>query len=159
MRKRLGLSVSVIGFALMVGGVSGLIAAYPAGWLTDRLGRKAVIVPATIMTGVSMGLFCFAPSYGWFLMACIVWGVASSVGGTAPSAYAADSAPAGMNAAAMSTFRMTGDAGYMVGPIALGVMADLYGPNTAIGVSALLLLVVGATFALFAPETHRGRAS
>ena len=157
--ERLGLSVSVIGFALMVGGVSGLIAAYPAGWLTDRLGRKAVIVPATIMTGVSMGLFCFAPSYGWFLMACIVWGVASSVGGTAPSAYAADSAPAGMNAAAMSTFRMTGDAGYMVGPIALGVMADLYGPNTAIGVSALLLLVVGATFALFAPETHRGRAS
>ena len=157
--ERLGLSVSVIGFALMLGGVTGLIAAYPAGWLTDRLGRKAVIVPATVMTGVSMALFSFAPSYSWFLAACIVWGVSSSVGGSAPSAYAADSAPPGMNAAAMSTFRMTGDAGYMVGPIALGVMADLYGPDAAIGVSAVLLLIVGAAFAMFAPETHRGRAS
>src|SRR6185503_2855104 len=106
---------------------SGLFAAYPAGWLTDRFGRKAVIVPATVMTGVSMLLFCFAPSFAWFTVACIVWGVASSVGGAAPAAYAADSAPPGMNAAAIGTFRMTSDAGYVIGPLALGLMADVYG--------------------------------
>ena len=154
----LGLSVGAIGFALMVGSVCGLIAAYPAGWLADRFGRKAVIVPATVMTGVSMLLFCVAPGYGWFMAACIVWGVASSIGGAAPAAYAADSAPPGMNAAAMSTFRMTGDAGYVFGPLALGLIADLYGPVTALLASAGLLVLVGAAFAVIAPETYRGAA-
>ena len=155
---RLGLSVAAIGFALMVGSVSGLFAAYPAGWLTDRFGRKAVIVPATVITGASMLLFCFASSYAWFVAACIVWGIASSVGGTAPAAYVADSAPPGMNAAAMSTFRMTSDAGYVIGPLALGLIADLHGPVAALVVAASLLALVGATFAVVAPETHRSRA-
>src|SRR5690606_30962509 len=44
---RLGLSVTAIGFGLMLGSVSGLFASYPAGWLADRYGRKAVIVPVT----------------------------------------------------------------------------------------------------------------
>ena len=38
------------------------------------------------------------------------------MGGAAPAAYAADSAPPGMNAAAIGAFRMTGDAGYVIGP-------------------------------------------
>ena len=155
----LGLSVGAIGFALMLGSVCGLIAAYPAGWLADRFGRKAVIVPATMMTGVSMLLFCVAPTYAWFIAACILWSVASSVGGAAPAAYAADSAPPGMNAAAMSTFRMTGDAGYVIGPLALGVIADIYGPVTALVVAASLIVLVGAAFAVMAPETYRGRAA
>ena len=154
----LGLTTGAIGFALMVGSVCGLVAAYPAGSLADRFGRKTVIVPATVMTGVSMLLFCFAPTYAWFVAACIAWGVASSVGGSAPAAYAADSAPPGMNAAAMSTFRMMGDAGYVIGPLALGLVADIWGPVTALLVSAFLLVAVGAAFALIAPETHRGHA-
>jgi MFS family permease len=59
----LGLSVAEIGFAMMVSGVCGLVAAYPAGWLADHLGRKPVIVPSTLLTGMSMVMFCFAPSY------------------------------------------------------------------------------------------------
>jgi DHA1 family multidrug resistance protein-like MFS transporter len=154
---QLGLSVTALGFAMMLGSVSGLLAAYPAGWLTDRLGRKAVIVPATVMTGASMMLFCFASSYSWFVAACIVWGVASSVGGAAPAAYAADSAPPGMNASAMSIFRMTGDAGYVIGPLALGLIADVWGPITALVVSAALIIGIGVAFAIAAPETYSGR--
>ena len=155
--EQLGLSVAAVGFALMLGSVAGLIAAYPAGWLTDRFGRKAVIVPANIFTGLSMVLYCLAPNYGWFIAAAIAWGTASSIGGAAPTAYAADSAPPGMNAAAMSTFRMLGDAGYVIGPIALGLLADGYGTVVALATAAALLVMVGLVFALLAPETHRGQ--
>ena len=156
--ERLHLSVSAIGFALMLGSVCGLFAAYPAGWLADRYGRKAVIVPATVMTGVSMLLFCFVPSFAGFTAASIVWGIASSVGGSAPAAYAADQAPSGMNAAAMSIFRMTGDAGYMLGPLVLGLIVDIWGPVEAIVAASVALVLAGAGFALIAPETHRGQA-
>jgi DHA1 family multidrug resistance protein-like MFS transporter len=153
----LGLSVGAIGFALMLGSICGLFAAYPAGWLADRFGRKVVIVPATLMTATSMVLFCVAPNYGWFIAAAIVWSVASSVGGAAPATYAADSAPLGMNATAMSAFRMTADAGYVIGPLLLGLIADLYGPVVSLLSAAFLLLLVGALFALLAPETHPRR--
>jgi MFS family permease len=154
--ERLSLSITAIGFALMVGSLCGLAAAYPTGWLTDRFGRKAVIVPSTILTGASMLLFCFAPSYTWFVAAAIVWGVASSVGGTAPAAYAADSAPPGMNAAAVSVYRMMGDAGYVIGPLFLGMIVDHYGAIASLVLAAGLIVVVGAAFALLARETYSG---
>jgi hypothetical protein len=62
-----------------------------------------------------------------------------------------------MNAAAMGVFRMTADAGYVIGPLALGLLADLYGGVTALAVAALLIVLVGMAFALFAAETYRGR--
>jgi MFS family permease len=153
---RLGLSVAEIGFGMALGSVFGLLAAYPSGVLVDRFGRKAVIVPTTLISGVSMLLFMLAPSYLWFLGGCVVWGVAASVGGTAPAAYAADSAPPGMNAAAMSTFRMVGDLGYVIGPIMLGLVVDVQGPQTALLLSAAISVTVGLLFLKFAPETYRG---
>ena len=156
---QLGLSVGAIGTAMMLGSVFGLGAAYPAGSVADRLGRKPVIVAATVMTGASMLLFALAGSYAAFLAASIVWGVASSVGGAAPAAYAAESAAPGMNAAAMSLYRMTADAGYVIGPLALGLIADVHGPNAALFVSATLLVLAGAAFALVAPETYRSKAA
>ena len=156
---QLGLSVGAIGTAMMLGSLFGLAAAYPAGTLADRFGRKPVIVAATLLTGASMLLFAFAGSYAAFVAASIVWGVASSVGGAAPAAYAADSAVPGMNAAAMSLYRMTADAGYVIGPLALGLMADAHGPIAALLVSATLLVLAGAAFALVAPETYRSKAA
>lgn len=154
---RLGLSVTAIGFALAVGTVVGLLAAYPGGMLTDHFGRKAVIAPATVISGLSMLMFCFAPSYAWFMAASVAWGVASSIGGAAPSVYAADSAPPGLNATTMSLFRMTGDIGYIAGPLLLGLLSDGFGPATALVAAAGLLVSAGVVFAAFAPETYRGR--
>ncbi len=151
----LGLAVSEIGFALMVGSVSGLLASYPAGALTDRYGRKTVIVPTTIISGAAMALFAFSDTYWIFLAAAILWGIASTVSGSAPTAYAADSAPPGMNAAAIGTYRAAGDAGYVVGPFALGAIVDFYGALPALIVAAVSMTVAGIAFALFAPETFR----
>ena len=154
---RLGLSVAEIGGGLALGSVIGVSVAYPAGMLVDRFGRKAVIVPATLLAGFSLLMFCFAPSYSWFTAACVLWGVAMSVGGSAPVAYAADLAPPGMNATAMSAYRMVSDFGYVVGPIALGLVVDGYGTITALVTAAGLTILVGLAFRLFAAETHRAR--
>ncbi|MDE0944073.1 MAG: MFS transporter [Alphaproteobacteria bacterium] len=155
---RMGLSVAQIGIGMAAGSIFGLLAAYPTGVLVDRFGRKTVIVPATLISGASMLLFMAAPNYYWFIFACVVWGIAASVGGTAPAAYAADSAPPGMNAAAMSTFRMVGDIGYVVGPIALGLIVDAQGAETALVVTAALSVGIGMVFLKFAPESYSGSA-
>ena len=156
-REELSLTPSEIGFGMALGSVLGLMVAYPSGVLVDRYGRKAIIVPATMLTGVSLLIFCFAPSYFWFVVASIVWGIASAVAGAAPAAYAADTAPAGMNASAMSTYRMLADLGYVVGPIALGLTVDWYGASIALIVAASLKISMSALFARYAPETYASR--
>ncbi|HKX01795.1 MAG TPA: MFS transporter [Methylomirabilota bacterium] len=154
-RDRLALDPDRIGFGLALASVVGLALAYPAGVLVDRYGRKIIIVPSTILSGVSLVLFLTAPTYAWFLIACAAWSVAMGISGAAPAAYAADTAPGGMNAAALSTYRMLADLGYVVGPIALGLAADLAGASAALASAAVMLAAVALLFARFAPETYR----
>ena len=154
-RDRLGLTTDRIGFGMALASIVGLALAYPAGVMVDRYGRKIVIVPATVMSGLSLVVFVFAPTYAWFLAACVVWSIAAGIGGAAPAAYAADVAPPGMNAAAMSAYRMVGDLGYVVGPVVLGVATDLVGADATLAATAVLLVLVAVLFARVAPEVYR----
>ncbi|HEX7786794.1 MAG TPA: MFS transporter [Methylomirabilota bacterium] len=154
-RDRLALDPDRIGFGLALASVVGLALAYPAGVLVDRYGRKIIIVPSTVLSGVSLLVFLFASGYDWFLVGCAAWSIAMGISGAAPAAYAADSAPGGMNAAALGTYRMLADLGYVVGPLALGVAADLAGVDATLAATAVLLTVVALAFARFAPETYR----
>lgn len=154
-RDRLALGADRIGFGLALASVVGLVLAYPAGILVDRYGRKSVIVPATAAAGLAMLVFLGATSYGGFLTGCVAWSVAVGVSGAAPAAYAADVAPPGMNAAAMSSYRMLSDLGYVVGPIALGVLTDVLGADAALATGAALMLLAAGLFAWCAPETYR----
>lgn len=156
--ERLGLQADQIGLGLMMISIIGLLLAYPSGWLVDRFGRKVVIVPAGIISGLAMLVFAFAPSYLWFIAGCFTWSCASGISGAAPAAYAADMAPPGMNAVAMSGYRMLADFGYVVGPLVIGLMSDLLSPNTALYATSVGLVAIAILFALRAPETYRVRA-
>ena len=111
-------------------------------------------MPSTLVTGVSMVLFCYAPSFAWFIAASIVWSIAMSISIAAPAAYAADSAPRENAAAAMSTYRMTADAGYIIGPPGIGLLADITSPATALVSASVVLISIGAIFAVTSPETR-----
>lgn len=154
-RDRLSLSATEIGAGFALGSILGLFVTYPAGMLVDRLGRKAVIVPATFLIGVSMLCFSFAPDYAWFLTACAVWGMAITASASAPAAYAADAAPRGMNAAAMGSYRMLSDVGYVAGPVLLGWLGDTGGLDLPLWSAAAALFVMAALFGWYAPETAR----
>lgn len=154
-QERLSLSATQIGLGFALGSIVGLILTYPSGALADRYGRKSVIVPATVFTGVSMLSFSLAPDYAWFLAAAMIWGGAVAASGAAPAAYAADSAPPGANAAAMSSYRMVSDTGYVIGPILLGWLGDLYGLDAPLWVSAVALVGIAVLFGALAAETHR----
>lgn len=150
---KLGLSAGQVGAGFAMASILGLLASYPAGALADRFGRKWVIVPATLVNGGSMAVFALVPSLTGFLAACALWGVASAVSGAAPAAYAADTAPPGMNAIAMSSFRMLADLGYVIGPIALGLLADLHSTEFALSFAGVLTVSAALLFAKYAPET------
>jgi MFS transporter, DHA1 family, multidrug resistance protein len=157
--KEIGLTPDQIGLGLGMVSIVGLVLVYPSGVLVDRFGRKSVIVPSTILSGVSMLAFMVADGFGPFMVASIFWAIATGISGAAPGAYAADVAPPGMMASAMGLYRALSDIGYVVGPLALGGVSDIASPDAALIVTAALLFTVGTTFALRARETLPGRTA
>jgi multidrug resistance protein len=152
-KDKLGLGPDTIGLGLGMISIVGLVLAYPSGAVVDRFGRKAVIVPAAMITGVACLVYATAPGVAWFLTASAVWSIASGIGGAAPAAYAADTAPSDMTASALGTYRTISDFGYVVGPLTLGLVSDLGSPDAALYLCAAMLFVSGLVFARFAPET------
>jgi hypothetical protein len=52
----------------------------------------------------------------------------------------------------MTAYRMTADAGYVVGPPGLGLLADFTSPTVAIISASAVLVAIGAIFAVTPPE-------
>lgn len=149
----LGLTPAQIGLGLSMISFVSLAFVVPSGILVDKLGRKPVIVPASILSGIGFLLFIVADNYGMFLFACFVWSCAGGFAGGAPGAYAADMAPAGMNAAAMGLYRALMDVGYVIGPLAIGLMADRGSIDSALLITGILVVATAILFAIFAPES------
>lgn len=156
-RDQMGLKPDQIGIGLGLISIMGLLLVYPSGAMVDRFGRKSVIVPATILTGIAMLGYGVASSFGGFLVCSLIWSAASGISGAAPAAYAADVAPEGMMAPTMGLYRSLADAGYVVGPLTLGMVADGFSPNAALAVTAVLLVLSALLFGFRAPETVRRR--
>lgn len=154
-KNALDLSASQIGMGLALASLGALAAGIPAGILVDRYGRKAVIVPATIVSGVAMSSFALAPDLIWFVVSCLFWALATGMASSAPAAYAADTAPSSMTAAAMSMYRTFADLGYIVGPLTLGFVADTAGVPAGLYGTAVILVICAIIFAVFAPEHYR----
>ncbi len=153
----MGLTTGQIGLGLGMNSLMSVLLAYPSGWLTDRFGRKAVIVPSTILTGASLLLFAAADGFPGYVFAALIWGTAGGISSSAPAAYAADLAPPGRSAWLLSRYRTFADAGYVAGPLLLGLIAYAASPVAALWACAALLVVAGATFGLRAPETLPAR--
>ena len=53
---------------------------------------------------------------------------------------------------------MIGDAGYVLGPLVVGLMVDFGNTTTALMVCAVMMVVSAVAFAVCAPESHQGNA-
>ncbi len=60
-----------------------------------------------------------------------------------------------MRGVTMGLYRTFGDAGFVIGPVALGGLADLTGFGPALTFNAMVLVSIAVLFAIFARETLR----
>ena len=156
-REVVHLTASQIGYTLFTVNALNVATIYFSGMLADRIGRKPVIAPATLIGGAGIALFAFSHSFEMFLLSAALWGFGSGISGPAPAAYVADLAPEQVRARVFGFFRSVSDAGYIVGPIVLAALADRYGYEVPMLVTAALIMAAGALFWAFAPEFYRRR--
>jgi MFS family permease len=154
--ERGGLSESQIGIVLSASAFANFAVLWHAGALLDRRGRQRVALPTLAATA----LFCFgfASSPGFLNLLAMSTGLGVVLGylAPAPAAMVADLTPRDLLGPVIGVYRMAGDVGLLVGPVALGALATAFGFEAAFvasGVCALLTLALGAGI----PETLRSR--
>ncbi len=147
------MSLTLLGVMLFVMTTINFFIVFPAGWLADRFGRKPVMVPGILLAGAGLLMFTLAGDVTMMFLAAIVMGVGTGVAGPAPAAYIADLAPPGQTSLAMGLYRTFGDLGFIIGPIALGFIAEQSGMATALNVNVVFLVGIGIILAFVARET------
>jgi MFS family permease len=154
-REQLGFSASQLGFALTAVSALNIVTLYPSGVLGDRFGRKPMIAPAMLVQAVSLIAWAVSRNDVAFMASALLWGLGSGISGPAPAAYVADLAPSELRGRIFGIFRSVSDAGYIAGPLLLGVLLDRAGYALPLLLTAGLLAASSVLFWLFAPEFYQ----
>jgi MFS family permease len=143
----------------------GLIAAiYPAVWgfgqlatgpASDRLGRKQFIVWGMLVQAVGLAVFAAASGFTAWVSAAVLLGVGTAMVYPTLLAAIGDTVHPTWRARAVGVYRLWRDAGFAVGALAAGLLADTYGMPTAITVIAALTAASGIVAAVRMKETLR----
>lgn len=148
-----GLSTKQIGF---------LVAAYPAMWgvgqlatgaLSDRLGRKWLIVAGMLLQAGGLGLIALVHTFWPWFVGAVVLGVGTALVYPTLLAAVGDVVHPSYRATAVGVYRLWRDSGYAVGGILAGVLADVFGITFAIGAVGVLTFLSGLVAAVFLQET------
>ncbi|KAF0181863.1 MAG: MFS transporter, DHA1 family, tetracycline resistance protein [Alphaproteobacteria bacterium] len=146
------------GYLLIVYGVLQFFCGPVLGNLSDRFGRRPVLLLSLVAFGIDYLLMAFAPTIAWLFVGRAVAGVAGAVYGPA-GAYIADISTPEKRAQSFGMMGAMFGIGFIVGPALGGLIATfgLRAPFIAAGLLALANAAYGY-FALpesLAPENRR----
>jgi MFS family permease len=153
-----GLSVDIVGLALAVIATANFLMLPIVGPAIDRLGSRAITIGSTLLTGAALVGLAVSRDLWLFWTAVALLGAAGGFNGPSVGAALADRIPAGLYGPGVGFQRAVGDAGFVAGPILVGLIYDLTGGSNAAGLLANggLMLLAGLAFALGTPRRRDG---
>jgi len=149
-----GFSPSAIGLAMSIGGAFDLFLFVPAGYVSDRWGRR---VAASVCLGVfSAGIFALvgAHSFILFILAASLIGFGNGIGAGINMTTGADLAPDRSVSQFLGLWRLYGDLGHAIGPVAIGALSGVLTIAPAVMITGGIGLMGVMVMLVFAPETR-----
>jgi MFS family permease len=153
---------------LTAGRIGVLVALYPAVWglgqlvtgtLSDRWGRKPFIVAGMATQAAALGLVAAGDSFAVWAAAAVLLGAGTAMVYPTLLATIGDIAHPSWRARAVGVYRLWRDAGFAVGALLAGLVADAAGVRPAVWVVAALTAASGAVVAVRMPEPHAAGAA
>lgn len=153
MAGNFNVSTASLGTYFSLIAVANVVGAQPVAWLSDKYGRKPLIVTASGLLAASVGLMPFIATEHQLMGLVGLWAVGNTALGSTPTAYIADKTDAANRSQALALLRSAGDVGLMAGASILGTVAHATDTGVAMGVASGLLLASGINFAFRATES------
>jgi MFS family permease len=138
-----------------------LKAVYPAIWgllqvatgpLSDRWGRKGLIVAGMWVQAAALMLTALTRDFGWWLLASVLLGVGTAMVYPSLIAAVSDASHPSWRARSLSVYRFWRDLGYAIGALSAGLIADFFGLAWAIGAVGAVTFASGTVVAMLMRE-------
>jgi MFS family permease len=145
--QNIGIPIAFIPAVMVVMNAVYALTAYPAGALSDRIGRRGVLIAGTATLIVADLVLAFSGRVVFALVGVAFWGLHMGLTQGLLSAMVADTAPAELRGTAFGLFNLAGGIAVLVASVGAGALWDSYGPAatftagavvTAIGLAGLL---------------------
>jgi MFS transporter, DHA1 family, multidrug resistance protein len=149
---RLGLSPGEIGASVTVLAAVNIVVLLIVGRLSDKVGRKPMVLPGCILMTASLIMWMLSVNYTLIILGCAIFGIGIGITGPTPAAYVADILSGQNTSAGMSVFRAACDLGFVVGPVCQGWLADMRGYDFPLIFNAILLVIAALVFHIVAKE-------
>jgi len=152
-------------FGLGVERIGVLKAVYPATWgilqvatgpLSDRWGRKGLIVAGMWIQSAGLFLTAATRQFEWWLAGSLLLGLGTAMVYPSLIAAVSDTSHPTWRARSLSVYRFWRDLGYAIGALSAGIIADIFGMAWAIESIAMLTFLSGTVVALVMREKTRG---
>ena len=144
----------VAGVALALAAAGTAATLQVSGRLADSLGRRPLVVGGLVVTAVSLGPLGLSHSLVVLFALSVLSGVGAGMVNPAQQSSVADVIGSGRSGGTvLSTFQMSQDAGAILGPVLVGLVADAAGFGWAFATTALVSLLAVPLW-LAAPETR-----
>jgi DHA1 family tetracycline resistance protein-like MFS transporter len=121
------------------------------GNLSDRFGRRPVLIASMLAFGIDYALMALAPTLAWLFLGRFIAGIAGAIYGPASSVIA-DVTPPDKRSAAFGYISAAFGIGFIIGPALGGLIAGL-GPLAPFIAAALLALGNVAIMVIAMPES------
>ncbi len=144
-----GLGVERIGILKAVYPMTWGILQIATGPLSDRWGRKGLIVAGMWVQAAGLFITAFTREFEYWLMGSLLLGLGTAMVYPSLIAAVSDASHPTWRARSLSVYRFWRDLGYAIGALSAGIIADVFGMSWAIVSIAALTFLSGVITALF----------
>ena len=130
------------------------IVSLPLGVLSDRLGRKRLILAGLALCAASSFLLCFSTSTSEMIEVYLLFGISMGMFGPTMMSYVADITPATHLGRAYGWYTLALNGGMSVGPAIGGLVAEWLGFRPVFVLSGIALLVLFWIAFFFLPHAR-----
>jgi MFS transporter, FSR family, fosmidomycin resistance protein len=148
-KAEFAISYAELGLLLTLFNVATAAAQVPAGFLTDRIGARALLLAGLALMAGAIGLLGASDTYGLMLALVVLAGIGNSVVHPTDYVIMSGSIEPHWLARAFSIHTFAGNLGFTVAPITMIALAALAGWRGALMLAGLFAVPVLAALAVF----------
>lgn len=149
----LGLDESVLGLLFTLIALFNLITIPLAGYISDSRGRKPAVSLGLALNGLALLLIAASHSQSIFFLGSLLLGAGKGFGEPTTVVYVTDVSPSKRYGTSFGLFLTLRDMGLLVGPVALGKLADLVDLRFPLFINGFSMLALTLVFSVLAAET------